>query len=61
MIVTDAPQRHPDVPVQKDVIYESLSGGTRTEMRVHRGKSRKSFGPASTHSGITASSYRTHI
>ncbi len=34
MIVTDAPQRHPDVPVQKDVIYESLSGGTRTEMRV---------------------------
>ena len=32
--MTDVPHYHPDVPVQKNVIYDRVSGGTRKEMRV---------------------------
>lgn len=34
MIVTDVPNVHPDLPFQKTVIYEEVSGGVRDEMRI---------------------------
>ena len=34
MVVTNAPNQHPDVPVPKTVIYEEVFGGTREDMRI---------------------------